>query len=68
MRPKQRRADLLRSRLDAIIDVNQALVKLSRTIDSSSGGMVRWGLRAQAGPLTMAGLAIFKHTYDLSDG
>ena len=39
MRPKERRetgqTDLLRSRLDAIIDMNHALVKLSRTIDWS---------------------------------
>jgi hypothetical protein len=39
MKPKERRdsgqADLLRSRLDAIIDMDHALVKLSRTIDWS---------------------------------
>lgn len=39
MRPKERRdsgqADLMRSRLDAIIDMNHALVKLARTIDWS---------------------------------
>jgi IS5 family transposase len=39
MRPKERRetgqSDLLRSRLDAIIDVSHALVKLARTIDWS---------------------------------
>jgi len=39
MKPKDRRdsgqADLLRSRLDAIIDMDHALVKLSRTIDWS---------------------------------
>ena len=38
MRPKERRdsgqGDLLRSRLDAIIDQDHALVKLARTIDS----------------------------------
>ena len=37
MKPKERRetgqSDLLRSRLDAIIDMNHALVKLARTID-----------------------------------
>jgi IS5 family transposase len=77
MKPKERRdsgqADLLRSRLDAIIDMNHALVKLSRTIDWSF-------LEQQFGavyedkpgrpPLPtrlMAGLAILKHTYDLSD-
>ena len=77
MRPKERRdtgqSDLLRSRLDAIIDMNHALVKLARTIDWSF-------LERQFGavyedkpgrpPLPtrlMAGLAILKHTYDLSD-
>jgi transposase, IS5 family len=77
MKPKERRdsgqADLLRSRLDAIIDMNHALVKLSRTINWSF-------LEQQFGavyedkpgrpPLPtrlMAGLAILKHTYDLSD-
>jgi transposase, IS5 family len=37
MRPKERRetgqSDLLRSRLDAIIDMGHPLVKLARTID-----------------------------------
>ena len=77
MKPKERRdsgqADLLRSRLDAIIDMNHALVKLSRTIDWSF-------LEQQFGAIyedkpgrpplptrLMAGLAILKHTYDLSD-
>src|SRR5215510_3929582 len=76
MRPKERRdtgqSDLLRSRLDAIIDMNHALVKLARTIDWSF-------LEQQFGavyedkpgrpPLPtrlMTGLAILKHTYDLS--
>jgi IS5 family transposase len=77
MRPKERREtgqiDLLRSRLDAIIDMKHPLVKLARTVD--------WGfLAGQFGaaysdkpghpPLPtrlMAGLAILKHTYDLSD-
>jgi hypothetical protein len=39
MRPKERRdtgqTDLLRSRLDVIIDMGHALVKLARTIDWS---------------------------------
>lgn len=77
MKPKERRdsgqADLLRSRLDAIIDMDHALVKLSRTIDWSF-------LERQFGAIyedkpgrpplptrLMAGLAILKHTYDLSD-
>jgi transposase, IS5 family len=77
MKPKERRdsgqADLLRSRLEAIIDMDHALVKLSRTIDWSF-------LEQQFGAIyedkpgrpplptrLMAGLAILKHTYDLSD-
>jgi IS5 family transposase len=77
MRPKERRdggqGNLLRSRLDAIIDMDHALMKLARTID--------WGfLEGRFGavyedkpgrpPLPtrlMAGLAILKHSYDLSD-
>src|SRR5512140_2293253 len=77
MRPKERRdtgqADLLRSRLDAIIDMNHALVKLARTIDWSFLEQ-RFGSvytdRPGHPPLPtrlMAGLAILKHTYDLSD-
>jgi transposase, IS5 family len=77
MRPKERRdsgqSDLLRSRLDAIIDMGHPLVKLARTVDWSF-------LEQQLGavyedkpgrpPLPtrlMAGLAILKHTYNLSD-
>jgi IS5 family transposase len=77
MRPKERRetgqGDLLRSRLDAIIDMDHALVKLARATDWSF-------LEQQFGavyedkpgrpPLPtrlMAGLAILKHAYDLSD-
>jgi len=77
MRPRERRqtgqSDLLRSRLDAIINLNHALVKLARTVD--------WGfLEERFGaaysdkpgqpPLPtrlMAGLAILKYTHDLSD-
>ena len=77
MRPRERRdtgqSDLLRSRLDAIIDLKHPLAKLGRTVD--------WGfLEERFGevytdapghpPLPtrlMAGLAILKHTYDLSD-
>ena len=77
MRPKERRdsgqADLLRSRLDAIIDMNHALVKLSRTIDWSFLEE-RFGAVYEDKPgrpplptRLMAGLAILKHTYDLSD-
>src|ERR1700752_2356141 len=77
MKPKERRdggqADLLRSRLDAILDMDHALVKLSRTIDWSfleeTFGAVYSDKPGQP-PLPtrlMAGLAILKHTYDLSD-
>jgi transposase, IS5 family len=77
MRPKERRdsgqADLLRARLDAIIDLNHALVKLSRTIDWSFLEE-RFGAVYEDKPgrpplptRLMAGLAILKHTYDLSD-
>jgi IS5 family transposase len=77
MRPRERREtgeqDLFRSRLDQIIDMNHPLAKLARTVD--------WGFLEgrfsevytdDAGhpPLPtrlMAGLAILKHTYDLSD-
>ena len=42
MRPRERREcgdpDLFRSRLDQIIDMNHALVKLARTIDWRFGG------------------------------
>jgi IS5 family transposase len=77
MRAKERRdtgqADLLRSRLDVIIDMRHALVKLARTIDWSFLEQ-RFGAvyedRPGRPPLPtrlMAGLAILKHTYDLSD-
>src|SRR5262249_6333786 len=77
MRPRERREtseqDVFRSRLDQIIDMKHALVKLARTID--------WGFLEQPfgavytdkpgqPPLPtrlMAGLAILKHTYELSD-
>src|ERR1700757_5211457 len=77
MRPKERRetgqTDLLRSRLDAIIDMTHSLVKLARTIDWSfleqKFGSV-YEDKPGRPPLPtrlMAGLAILKHTYDLSD-
>jgi hypothetical protein len=77
MRPRERREtgeqDLFRSRLDQILDMKHPLVTLARTVD--------WGfLEREFGavytdgpgqpPLPtrlMAGLAILKHTYDLSD-
>ena len=77
MRPRERREtgeqDLFRSRLDQIIDMNHALVKLARTIDwrflEEKFGAVYTDEPGQP-PLPtrlMAGLAILKHTYDLSD-
>src|SRR5271157_2496179 len=77
MRPKERRdsgqGDLLRSRLDAIIDMDHALVKLARTIDWSFLEQ-RFGAVYEDKPgrpplptRLMAGLAILKHSYDLSD-
>jgi IS5 family transposase len=77
MRPRERREsgeqDLFRSRLDQVINMDHALVKLARTID--------WGFLEEkfsavykdgAGqpPLPtrlMAGLAILKYTYNVSD-
>lgn len=77
MRPRERRdtgeRDLFRSRLDQIIAMQHALVRLAQKVD--------WGfLEARFGkvysdgpgqpPLPtrlMAGLAILKHTYGLSD-
>src|SRR3984957_19791678 len=77
MRPKERddngQSDLLRSRLDAIIDMDHALVKLAGTIDWTflEG---RFGALYKDKPgrpplptRLMSGLAILKHTYDLSD-
>jgi IS5 family transposase len=77
MRPKERResgqGDLLRSRLDAIIDMSHPLVKLARTIDWSFLEQ-RFGAvyddtpgRPPLPTRLMAGLAILKHTHDLSD-
>ena len=77
MKPRERREtgeqDLFRARLDQIIDMKHALVKLARTIDWRflEG---RFGEVYQDGPgqpplptRLMAGLAILKHTYDVSD-
>ncbi|HEX9159693.1 MAG TPA: IS5 family transposase [Rhizomicrobium sp.] len=77
MRPKERResgqSDLLRSRLDAIIDMDHALVELARMIDwnflEEKFGAVYQDKPGRP-PLPtrlMAGLSILKHTYDLSD-
>jgi hypothetical protein len=77
MRPKERRdtgqGDLLRSRLDAIIDMEHALVRLARTIDWSFleerfGAVYEYKPGRPPLPTRlMAGVAILKHTYDLSD-
>jgi IS5 family transposase len=77
MRPKERRdtgqTDLLRSRLDAIIDMGHPLVKLAVTIDWSFLEQ-RLGAVYEDKPgrpplptRLMAGLSILKHTYDVSD-
>src|SRR5712671_4138028 len=77
MRPRERREtgeqDLFRSRLDQIIDMNHPLVKLARTVDwrflEGRFGEVYTDDPGHP-PLPtrlMAGLAILKHTYDLSD-
>ena len=77
MRPRERREtgeqDLFRSRLDQIIDMEHALVKLARTIDwkfleETFGAVYEDGAGRPPLPTRlMAGLAILKHTYDLSD-
>ena len=77
MKPRERRdegeQDLFRSRLDQIIDMSHELVKLARTIDWQflEG---RFGEVYSDGPgmpplptRLMAGLAILKHTFNLSD-
>src|SRR6201998_4706647 len=77
MRPRERREtgeqDLFRSRLDQIIDMNHPLAQLARTVDwrflEGRFGEVYTDNPGQP-PLPtrlMAGLAILKHTYDLSD-
>jgi transposase, IS5 family len=77
MRPRERREtgeqDLFRSRLDQIIDMEHALVKLARTIDwgfleRKFGAVYKDGAGQPPLPTRlMAGLAILKHTYNLSD-
>jgi transposase, IS5 family len=77
MRPRERRErgeqDLFRSRLDQIIDLDHALAKLARTIDwrfleEKFGAVYQDGPGRPPLPTRlMAGLAILKHTYDLSD-
>jgi IS5 family transposase len=77
MRPRERREsgeqDLFRSRLDQVINMDHALVKLARTIDwrflKDKFGAVYAdvGGRPPLPTRLMAGLAILKHTYNLSD-
>ena len=77
VKPRERRdrgeQDLFRSRLDQIIDMSHELVKLARAIDWRflEG---RFGEAYSDGPgmpplptRLMAGLAILKHTFNLSD-
>jgi transposase, IS5 family len=77
MRPRERREsgeqDLFRSRLDQVINMDHALVKLARTIDwgfleQKLGAVYNDGAGQPPLPTRlMAGLAILKHTYNLSD-
>jgi hypothetical protein len=77
MRPRQRREsgqnDLFKARLDQIVDINRPLMKLARAIDwdfleKSFGAVYSDGPGQPPLPTRlMAGLAILKHTDDLSD-
>jgi IS5 family transposase len=77
MKPRERRAtgeqDLFRARLDQIVNMEHELVKLARTIswsfiESSCGEAYSDGPGMPPLPTRlMAGLAILKHTFDLSD-
>ena len=77
MRPTERRdtgqQDLLRSRLDQIVDAQHPLVKLASSVDwhfLEQRVGASYTDRPGRPPLPtrlMAGLAILKHTYDLSD-
>jgi len=77
MRPRERREtgeqDLFRSRLDQIINMKHALVKLAhatdwRFLEGKFGAVYQEGPGRPPLPTRlMAGLAILKHTYDLSD-
>ena len=70
---RDRGAGLFRSRLDRIIDLTHALVKLSRAIDwrfleAQFGSVYSDGPGCPPLPTQlMAGLALLKHMYDLSD-
>ena len=77
MRPKERREsgehDLFRSRLDQIINLEHALAKLARSVDwrfleDRFGAVYSDGPGQPPLPTRlMAGLAILKHTHNLSD-
>jgi IS5 family transposase len=76
MRRRERREtseqELFRSRLDQIIDMKHALVKLGQAIDwrvleERFGAVYADKPPAAIADGLMAGLAILKHTYDLSD-
>src|SRR5918912_896709 len=77
MRPKERRdsgqADLFRARLDQIIDLKPPLVKLANqigwpTLETHFGAVYSDGPGQPPLPSRlMAGLAILKHTFNLSD-
>src|ERR1700704_6818625 len=77
MRPRERRGsgqnDLFKARLDQIADMNRPLMKLARAIDwdfleRSFGAVYSDGPGQPPLPTRlMAGLAILKHTDDLSD-
>jgi len=77
MRPRERRdtgeQDLFRSRLDQIIDIHHPLAKLARTtgwgfLEECFGAVYTDGPGQPPLPTRlMAGLAILKHTFNLSD-
>jgi IS5 family transposase len=77
VQPRERREsgeqDLFRSRLDQVINMNHALVKLARTVDwrfleEKFSAIYKDGPGQPPLPTRlMAGLAILKHTYNLSD-
>ena len=77
MRPRERREageqDLFRSRLDQIIDMKHALVKLSRAIDwrvleERFGSVYTDGPGSPPLPTRlMAGITVLKYMHDLSD-
>src|SRR5271169_3208615 len=77
MRPRERREsgeqDMFRSRLDQVMNMDHPLVKLARAIDwrfleEKFGAVYKDGAGQPPLPTRlMAGLAILKHTYNLSD-